>query len=173
MKTSTLIKIFLLALILIVFAVLFNLQVKNWNEARVAAMEEQMMVYKTDQTVESMIKDIANNYFQDGTLNKIEEMDAIHLNSPKFSRVEGSGILSYQEDRNLERQFYSDRKLLSYNISNHKVDVFDDMAISSFHVDLNTVSGNDTLEINAKATIVFIEYDRDWKVVHKHFSPRG
>jgi uncharacterized protein YxeA len=173
MKSKTIIVILIVAVSLIVFGILFYFQVNNWVVARKTALVKYEIMEESNPNVQSKIKALVDQFFKDGSEEDLQAMDDFHLDSPKFSRVEGNGILNYEEDRELEKAFYAERKLISYTISNHKVDVFDDTAISSFHIDLKTVSGIDTSNVNAKASLVFVDYNGVWKVVHKHFSPRN
>lgn len=118
------------------------------------------------------IKALVSDIFKDGAAKKLEALDAYHLNSPKFTRVEDSGMLSYEEGKALEENFYGNSDILSYNVHNHKVDVYGDIAISSFHIDMNAIVESDTLSRKAKVSLTFAKSNGDWKIVHEHISPR-
>jgi hypothetical protein len=78
---------------------------------------------------QSEIKTLVSEIFSDGAEKNLEALDAYHLNSPKFTRVEDSGLLSYEEGKILEENFYGNADILNYDVHNHKVDVFGDIGI--------------------------------------------
>lgn len=118
------------------------------------------------------IKALVSDIFEDGAAKNLEALDAYHLNSPKFTRVEDSGLLSYEEGKALEENFYGNSDILDYTIHEQKVDVFGDIAISSFHFDVTGVMDSDTLDLKAKISLTFVKNKGEWKIVHEHISPR-
>ena len=130
------------------------------------------IVNETFPETQSEIKAVVDNIFQDGAAKKLEELDAYHLNSPKFTRVEDSGLLSYEEGKVLEENFYGNYDIHNYDIHNHKVDVYGDIAISSFHIDMTASSDLDTLDLKAKVSLTFAKDKGEWKIVHEHISQR-
>ena len=121
---------------------------------------------------QSEIKALVSDIFEDGAAKNLEALDAYHLRSPKFTRVEDSGLLSYEEGKVLEENFYGNNDILNYNVHNHKVDVYGDIAISSFHIDMNAIMESDTVDLKAKLSLTFAKSDGEWKIVHEHISPR-
>jgi hypothetical protein len=121
---------------------------------------------------QSEIKALVSDIFKDGAAKNLEALDAYHMNSPKFTRVEDSGLLSYEEGKLLEENFYGNADILDYNVHNHKVDVYGDIAISSFHIDMKAIVESDTLGRKAKVSLTFAKNNGEWKIVHEHISPR-
>jgi hypothetical protein len=121
---------------------------------------------------QSEIKALVSEIFEDGAAKNLEALDAYHLRSPKFTRVEDSGLLSYEEGKALEENFYGNNDILNYSVHNHKVDVYGDIAISSFHVDMNVIMEADTVDLKAKLSLTFAKNNGEWKIVHEHISPR-
>jgi hypothetical protein len=130
------------------------------------------IINETFPETQSEIKDLVADIFKDGAAKNLEALDAYHLNSPKFTRVEDNGLLSYEEGKVLEENFYGTSDILNYNIHNHKVDVYGDIAISSFHIDMNAIADSDTLDLKAKVSLTFAKNNGEWKIVHEHISPR-
>jgi len=130
------------------------------------------IINETFPETQSEIKTLVSNIFKDGAAKNLEALDAYHLNSPKFTRVEDNGLLSYEEGKVLEENFYGNSDILSYNIQNHKVDVYGDIAISSFHIDMTAIVDSDTLNRKAKVSLTFAKSNVEWKIVHEHISPR-
>lgn len=122
--------------------------------------------------IQTEIKALVIDIFKDGAGKNLEALDAYHLNSPKFTRVEDSGLLSYEEGKVLEENFYGNADILNYNVHNHKVDVYGDIAISSFHIDMKAIVESDTIDRKAKASLTFAKNNGEWKIVHEHISPR-
>ena len=121
---------------------------------------------------QSEIKSLVDNILKDGAAKNLEALDAYHLNSPKFTRVDNNGILSYEEGKKLEENFYGNSDILNYSVHNHKVDVFDDIAISSFYLDMTAIVNSDTLDLKSKLSLTFAKDKGEWKIVHEHISPR-
>jgi len=121
---------------------------------------------------QSEIKALVSDIFEDGAAKNLEALDAYHLNSPKFTRVEDSGLLTYEEGKLLEENFYGNADILDHYVHNHKVDVYGDIAISSFHIDMKAIVETDTLARKAKVSLTFAKNNGEWKIVHEHISPR-
>lgn len=122
--------------------------------------------------IESEIKSLVDQIFRDGADKKLEVLDAYLLNSRKFSRIEDNAILTYQQGKEMEKAFYGDNEVLSYTLPQHKVDVFGDVAISSFHLDMTAIVGQDTVDLKVKASLIFADSNGEWKIVHEHISLR-
>ena len=130
------------------------------------------IINETFPATQSEIKSLVSDIFKDGAAKNLEALDAYHLNSPKFTRVEDSGLLSYEDGKVLEENFYGNSDILNYNINGHKVDVYGDIAISSFHIDMNAIADSDTLDLKAKVSLTFAKNKGEWKIVHEHISSR-
>ena len=130
------------------------------------------IINETFPETQSEIKALVVNIFKDGAAKNLEALDAYHLNSPKFTRVEDSGLLSYEEGKILEENFYGNSDITHYNIHDQKVDVYGDIAISSFHLDVTAIIDSDTLDRKAKLSLTFAKDKGIWKIVHEHISPR-
>ena len=133
---------------------------------------ETNIINETFPESQSEIKALIDNIFKDGAAKNLEKLDAYHLNSPKFTRVEDSGLLSYEEGKVLEENFYGNYDIPNYNILDHKIDVYGDIAISSFHIDMIAINNTDTLDVKAKVSLTFAKDKGVWKIVHEHISSR-
>ena len=133
---------------------------------------ETDIINETFPETQSEIKALVDNIFKDGAAKNLEKLDAYHLNSPKFTRIEDSGLLSYEEGKVLEENFYGNYDIHNYDIYNHKVDVYGDIAISSFHIDMTASANLDTLDLKVKASLTFAKAMGEWKIVHEHISSR-
>ena len=86
--------------------------------------------------------------------------------------MEDNGLLSYEEGKKLEENFYGNSDILSYNIHKQKVDVFGDVAISSFYLDMTAIVNSDTLDLKSELSLTFAKDNSEWKIVHEHISRR-
>jgi hypothetical protein len=130
------------------------------------------IINETFPETQSEIKSLVDNILKDGAAKNLEALDAFHFNSPKFTRVDSNGILSYEEGKKLEENFYGNSDILSYNIHNQKVDVFGDVAISSFYLDMTAIVDSDTLDLKSELSLTFAKDKGEWKIVHEHISRR-
>jgi hypothetical protein len=113
-------------------------------------MSRTDIINETFPETQSEIKLLVDNILKDGAEKNLEALDDYHLNSPKFTRVDNNGILSYDEGKKLEENFYGNSDILSYKIHNQTVDVFGDVAISSFYLDMTAIVNSDTLDLKSE-----------------------
>ena len=130
------------------------------------------IIHETFPETQSEIKSLVDNILKDGAAKNLEALDAYHLNSPKFTRVDNNGILSYEEGKKSEENFYGNSDILNYSIHDQKVDVYGDVAISSFFMDMTAITGSDTLDLKSELSLTFARDHGAWKIVHEHISPR-
>jgi len=135
-------------------------------------MQKRDIIHNTFPETQSEIMLLVNRILKDGAAKNLEALDAYHLNSPKFTRVQSSGIVSYEEGKRMEENFYGKADILNYKILDHKVDVYGDMAISSFSMDMTVIVDSDTLNLKSMLSLTFVKDRGEWKIVHEHIIPR-
>jgi ketosteroid isomerase-like protein len=60
---------------------------------------------------------------------------------------------------------------IAFRAEDLKVDVFGPAAVATFVLDWTaTMPGGETYEAQSRATLVFVDDEGDWKIVHEHFS---
>lgn len=134
--------------------------------------QKRDIIHKTYPETQIEIRLLVKRILKDGADKNLEALDAYHLNSPKFTRVQGSRILSYEEGKRMEENFYGKADILHYKILEDKVDVFGDVAISSFSLDMTAIVDSDTLDLKSMLSLTFVKDQGEWKIVHEHISPR-
>ena len=130
------------------------------------------IITETYPNVQEEIKELVQNIFDDGAAKKLEELDAYHLNSPKFTRVAKNGLLTYEEGKAREEAFYGNYDITHFEIIEHKVDVYGDIAISSFFFDMTANLDSDTIHRKSMASLTFVNQNGSWKIIHENISPR-
>jgi ketosteroid isomerase-like protein len=70
-----------------------------------------------------------------------------------------------------EEDFFTNITEFDYKLPDIKVDVFDDMAIATFILDYSVIMEDETFNGNSRSTLVFVQDEGQWKIIHEHFSP--
>jgi len=105
------------------------------------------------------------NYFhlQDKSFSKFDEF-------PPFSRQDINQAIAYEQAAFVNLSDYQ------YRIEDMKIDLIDDIAIVTFHLDYSGVFVNDysfegkSVHSRSRVTMVFSKTEEGWKIVHEHFS---
>jgi len=120
------------------------------------------------------IKKLLVEIFETAKAKDMVALDAYHLNSPKFSKFDDGDVPQLQDyamAKKTEEEFFTSISQFNYTLPEVKVDVFDDMAITSFILDYSVVLGEETFTGKSRSTLVFVKDGDGWKIVHEHFSP--
>jgi hypothetical protein len=100
-------------------------------------------------------------------------LDSYHLYGPKFTKFSGSSAerLDATAGRNGEHVGLGSLTGLKMRADSLKIDVFGEVAIATFMLNYSFESGADTIPRKERATMVFVEQNKDWKIAHEHLSP--
>ena len=99
-------------------------------------------------------------------------LESYHLYGPKFTKfsTESAGRLDAESARKGERDGLSAVNGLSMRADGLKIDVFGKVGIATFVLNYSFKKGEDTIEKQAKTTMVFVKEDGEWKIAHEHLS---
>lgn len=103
-------------------------------------------------------------------------LEALHLYGPKFTKFDDAvpDRMDADATRALERVGLEAIAAFRSEVKDLKVDVFGSVAIATFlmpyEVDL-VGSPVQTVEGNARATLVLVDDGTRWRIAHEHFSP--
>ena len=99
-------------------------------------------------------------------------LESYHLYGPKFTKfsTESAGRLDAESARKGERDGLSRANGLSMRADGLKIDVFGKTGIATFVLNYSFKQGEETLEKQAKTTMVFVKEDGQWKIAHEHLS---
>ena len=111
---------------------------------------------------------------RDIELSNIEGLQAIHLESEKFTKFgprsfERQDVASTNES---EAAFFSSISNAKYEARDLKIDVFGDVGIATYYPEVSFVRDGNDLEVSGRQTLVFLKTDSGWKVVHEHGTVR-
>lgn len=113
-----------------------------------------------------------NEIFDAAEKKDLPRLDSYHFYGPKFTKF-ADGQLSRQDAtaaRQGEHDGLGSINDLSMRADDVKIDVFGDVAIATFVLEARFKAGTDTIEKQARSTLVFVKERGDWKIAHEHFS---
>ena len=124
---------------------------------------------KADEELRTVIKKI----WADAAAGDLEALRATHLDSPKFSKfgpriAERQDVKSTNETESEHVLAMSDA---SFELEDIKVDIFEDVAVTTFYNNYSFIKNNIRTEGKGRVTLVFINTEEGWKIVHEHSSP--
>lgn len=128
------------------------------------------MFEEDQERIKKMLVDI----FEVARAKNMESLDTYHLNSPKFSKFDDGEIpqrQDYEMAKRTEEELFTSISGFDYELPDVKVDVFDDVAITTFILDYSVGLGDTTLSAKSRGTLVFVKDGDAWKIAHEHFSP--
>lgn len=106
--------------------------------------------------------------------SNIEGLHAIHLESEKFTKF-GPRIFERQDvasTKASETAFFSSITNAKYEARDLQIDVFGDVGIATYYPEVSFVKDGKDVEVSGRQTLVFLETDSGWKLVHEHGTIR-
>ena len=128
------------------------------------------------------IEEIINKIFETGKTKILPDefsslddaLNTLHLFGPKFT------AFKYGMPRANSEQTFAEEKtgfldttssVLKYDLNDMKVNVFGKVAIATFHAYFELMIKDQTTHMNLQSTLIFVEDNENWRIVHEHFSP--
>ena len=107
---------------------------------------------------------------KDGDMDKLI---SYHAYSPKFTEFKnGEARNGSQANETHERNvFGSVTEVVKFDAKDLKVAVYGDVANVTFQSDFQLKFGDDLVVVNDQITLLFVNTDDGWKMVHEHHSP--
>ncbi|SFZ91619.1 Ketosteroid isomerase homolog [Flaviramulus basaltis] len=107
---------------------------------------------------------------KDGDLNKLI---SFHAYSPKFTEFKNGqprngGEANEAHERSV---FGAVTEVVAFNAEDLKIAVYGDVANLTFHSDFQLKFGEDLVVVNDQITLLFVNTNDGWKMVHEHHSP--
>ncbi len=139
-----------------------------------------------EEAVQSTLTDLINDEFPDAKaeiratlddiFSSVQEQDAdklisFHAYGPKFTEFkEATYRNGSEENETYERGFVGMASSFDYELEDLKISVYGEVAVVTFHANFRpTVEGNE-LQIYEQTTLIFVNTDEGWKIVHEHHS---
>jgi len=103
----------------------------------------------------------------------VDKLIAFHAYSPKFTEFKnGEPRNGAKENEAHERNvFGSVTEVVKFDAKDLKVAVYGDVANVTFQSDFQLKFGEDLVVVNDQITLLFVNTDDGWKMVHEHHSP--
>ena len=101
-----------------------------------------------------------------------ERLDSYHLYGPKFSKFapEAAERLDAEAGRKGEHDGLGRAVDLVMKIDKLKIDLFGNVAVSTFMLNYSFKDGTNTVQRSTRTTMVFVKENGDWKIAHEHLS---
>jgi ketosteroid isomerase-like protein len=126
-----------------------------------------------DQRQKAQIEHRLNQIFDAAEKKDFERLESYHLYGPGFTkfapesptRMDAAAARKGEQDG---LQAVSDLYMKARDL---KIDVFNNTGIATFMFDYGFTAGTNTVQKQARATLVFVKESGEWKITHEHFSP--
>ena len=104
----------------------------------------------------------------------IARQESFHLYGPKFTEFkDGQPRGDAEANRKGEKEVIEAIADPKVQMKDLAIAVYGDMAIATFNGELSGKFGGKPVSEKQGATLVFVKYKGDWKIVNEHFSPIG
>ena len=128
----------------------------------------------TNPNAESEIHDAVMAIKNDIETSNIAGLQDAHLKSEKFSKFgprnfERQDVASTNQS---EAAFFSSISDASYEVKDLKIDVFGEIGIATYYPEVSFVRNGEHIESSGRQTLVFLNTDAGWKLVHEHGTGR-
>ena len=123
--------------------------------------------------VEKEIRGVVIKIWEDAVRGDTASLKAAHLNSPKFTKF-GPRIAVRQDvesTNKTEAEHFISITDGNFRIEDLKVDIFGDVAITTFYNNYSFIKNNISVKGKGRVTLVFLNTEEGWKIIHEHSSP--
>ena len=105
----------------------------------------------------------------------VEPLQAIHLDSPKFSKFGPRNFdrQTVEQTNESEAEFVTSVADLELEWKDIKIDVFGDFAIATYYPHFSFVKDGQKVEGMGRQTLVFLKTEQGWKIIHEHGAPKS
>lgn len=101
-----------------------------------------------------------------------ERLESYHLYGPQFTKFSTESAMRLEADaaRKGERDGLSAVNGLAMRADDLKIDVFGKAGIATFVLSYSFKVDDQTIEKQAKTTMVFVKEGKQWRIAHEHLS---
>ena len=105
--------------------------------------------------------------------NDIDRLISFHAYGPKFTEFKnGEARNDGKANEEFERSvFGSVTEVVKFDMNDLKVEVYGDVANVTLHSDFHLMFGEDLAVVNDQISLLFLNTDNGWRIVHEHHSP--
>ena len=103
----------------------------------------------------------------------VDKLIAFHAYSPKFTEFKnGEPRNGSEANETHERNvFGSVTEVVKFEAQDLQIAMYGDVANVTFHSDFHLKFGEDLVIVNDQITLLWVNTDMGWKMVHEHHSP--
>jgi ketosteroid isomerase-like protein len=120
------------------------------------------------------LREVVKSIAKDAMTANIEGLQAIHLKSDKFTKFgprkfDRQDVVSTNES---ESAFFASVSNMNYEFKELKINVFGDIGIVTYYPHVFFVKNGEEHKVNGRQTLVFLNTENGWKIVHEHGTIR-
>lgn len=136
---------------------------------------EQVSIDERFPQAEAEIRAVIDAIAADIRTANISNLQGIHLDSDKFTKF-GPRQFERQdvaETNASEAAFFSSISNASYEVDDLKIDVFGDFGIATYYPRVSFERDGEAVRVTGRQTLVFLNTQDGWKIVHEHGTVRA
>ncbi|ULC60171.1 nuclear transport factor 2 family protein [Flaviramulus sp. BrNp1-15] len=160
--------------LIVMLVVILGLSFTNCKEKeQTPIIEESKVDILNDDFPEAKaeIKKVIDDIFKCFQENDADKLIAHHIYGSKFTEFRNDEPrFGSEENEAYERGFVGAISNFDYTLGGLKIDVFGDVSVVTFEADFRPKIQEQTPQIWANVTLVFIKVNNTWKITHEHFS---
>ena len=127
-----------------------------------------------NQEAQAQVKKRLDEIWANGVTKDFAKQESFHLYGPKFTEFkDGQPRGDAEANKKEEKEIISMLVDPKIDMKDLAIAVYGDTAIATFNGDSSAKIGGKPMAMKEAATMVFVKYKGDWKIVHEHFSPIG
>ena len=103
----------------------------------------------------------------------IDKLISFHAYGPKFTEFKNGELRNGSDANEIHERnvFGSVTEVLKFDAKDLKIAVYGHVANLTFHSDFHLKFGEDLVVVNDQITLLFVETNDGWKMVHEHHAP--
>ena len=161
----------LITILIFTFCLVFT----NCKEKQTEEVEEVMIDLVNDEFPESKeaVVKTMDSIVQSIKDGDIDRLISFHAYSPKFTEFKNGeprndGAANEEFERGV---FGSVTEVVKFNMNDLNVAVYGDVANVTLHSDFHLKFEEDLAVVNDQISLLFVNTDNGWRIVHEHHSP--
>jgi ketosteroid isomerase-like protein len=118
----------------------------------------------------SEIREVINSIAKDAEMANIQDLQAIHLNSEKFTKF-GPRMFNRQDvtsTNQSEAAHFGSISEFEQEVKDLKIDVFGDIGIATYYPHVSFLKDGMKIKANGRQSLVFLKTENGWEIVHEH-----
>ena len=132
------------------------------------------LVNDTFPDAQAELEAVLEEIYNDAMSANVDGLTSSHLISSKFTKF-GPRNFSRQtakETNESEASFFTSIRDLKVELKDVKIDVFGDVAVTTFYPHYSLVKDDKLIEGSSRQTLIFLKTEDGWKIIHEHGTPK-